>query len=384
MADNKDPFAEFAVQEPAEAPADPFAEFATQPDSTERSKAMLRQFEGFKEKAYKDTGGVVTVGYGRTGADVTPATKTTREIEEQKLSQRLNETEIPFLKGEGLPDNPALVSIVYNLGRTGFKQSSLYPLAKQGKWDEFATKLQEFTRDRSGKVQPGLVKRRKAEADVILSELAKPAAPVAMKAPTPVPTKEKDIFEPFRTRKDVEELQKEMQQVVTPDEKKTLDEEALKQAQQTMISGKAEEIRILPSELTALARIHNVPVSSLEGWSSFLGTPEAKRRDLVGEAAEFAKYVGGTLSNMVGLGLPQKLAVETQANPNMKKALDDLRTLAEAKRSGLVRVAELAGGLKVASAGVKAAEIAAKAAKLGTAGTAAATSAAVAGELALG
>jgi len=361
------------------------AEFGQKPNNTERSKAMLRQFEGFKEKAYKDTGGVVTVGYGRTGADVTPATKTTKEIEEQKLSQRLNETEIPFLKGEGLPDNPALVSIVYNLGRTGFKKSSLYPLAKEGRWEEFADKLQQFTRDKNGTVQPGLVKRRKEEAAVILSELAKPAAPapVAMKAPV-APQKEKDVFEPFRTRKDVEALQKEMQQVVTPEEKKTLDEEALKQAQETMISGKAEEIRVLPSELTALARIHNVPVSSLEGWSSFLGTPEAKRRDFVGEAAEFAKYVGGTLSNMVGLGLPQKLAVETQANPKMRGALEDLRTLADAKRSGLVRAAEFVGGFKVASAGVKAAELAAKAAKLGTAATATAKAGAVAGELALG
>jgi hypothetical protein len=55
------------------------------------------------------------------------------------------------------------------------------------------------------------------------AEPAAPAAPVAMKAPA-APEKEKDIFEPFRTRKDVEELQKEMQQVVTPEEKKALDE----------------------------------------------------------------------------------------------------------------------------------------------------------------
>jgi putative chitinase len=217
-----------------------------------------------------------------------------------------------------------------------------------------------------------------------VAEAPKAPAPVAMKAPAPAaPKKEKDIFEPFRTRKDVQELQKQMQTAVTPEERKQLDEEAVKQAQATMISGKAEEIRILPSELTALARIHDVPVSSLEGWSSFLGTPEAKSKGLVEEAGEFAKYVGGTLSNMIGLGLPQKLAIETQANPKMKVALDDLRTLAEAKRSGLVRAAEFAGGFKVLSVPVKAAEKAAKAAKLGAAGTMAAKGAAVAGELTL-
>jgi hypothetical protein len=210
--------------------------------------------------------------------------------------------------------------------------------------------------------------------------------PVAMKAApaAPAPKKEKDIFEPFRTRKDVQELQKEMAAVVSPEEKKALDDEVLKQAQQTMISGKAEEIRILPSELTALARLHDVPVSSLEGWSSFLGTPEAKNKGLVEEVGEFAKYIGGTLSNMVGLGLPQKLAVETQANPKMRGALEDLRTLADAKRSGLVRAAEFAGGLKVLSVPIKAAETAAKAAKLGAAATTAAKGAAIAGELAVG
>jgi lysozyme len=363
------------------------AEFGQKPDATERSKAMLRQFEGFKDKAYRDTGGVVTIGYGRTGADVTPTTRTTREIEEQKLSQRLNETEIPFLRQEGLPENPALVSIVYNLGRTGFKKSSLYPLAKEGRWEEFADKLQQFTRDKSGTVQPGLVKRRKEEAAVLLAELAKPApvAPeaVAMKAPA-APKKEKDLLEPFRTRKDVQELQKEMAAVVSPEEKKALDEEAIKQAQATMISGKAEEIRVLPSELTALARIHDVPVSSLEGWSAFLGTPEAKKRDLIGEVAEFGKYIGGTLSNMITVGLPQKLAVETQANPKMRKALEDLRTLADAKRSGLVTAAEIAGGLRMAPLGLTLAEKAAKAAKLGTAATTAAKAGAVAGGLGVG
>ena len=212
---------------------------------------------------------------------------------------------------------------------------------------------------------------------------AQPAAPVAMKAPAE-PVKEKDPLEVFRTRKDFDILQKELATLVTPEERKALDEQAIKDAQRGMITGKAEEIRVLPSELTAIARKHNVPVSNLEGWSAFLGTPEAKSKGLVEDAAEFGKMLAGTAANMFGFGVPQKLVIETQSDPKMQKALEDLRTVADAKRSGLVRVAELAGGFKFAGAVVSGVEKATKAAQLGKVATQAAKAGAVATELAVG
>lgn len=358
------------------------------PTDIERTKEFLKKHEGFRTETYLDTGGVPTIGFGRTGAGVKPGTKTTVQAEEQKLEQRLNEVELPFLRKEGLPEHPALISLIYNLGASGFKSSGLYPLAKQGRWEEMAQKMQEFTRDRKGQVQPGLVKRRREEADMLVADLAKPKAEAAtMTKPAagpavPAQAKEESALDVFRTRKDFEVLKKEMDKFITPEEKKSLDTEAIKQAQQAIISGKAEEIRVLPSELVALSRKHNVPLDSLEGWSAFMGTPEAKRKGITEEAGEFLKYVGGTLSNMLALGVPQKVAIETQSNPKMKAALEDLRTLAEAKRSGAVRAAEIIGGFRVGTGLVTAAGKAAQAAQLGKAATTAVKAGTAATELA--
>jgi putative chitinase len=408
MADNKDPFSEFAVQEQPEAPADPFAEFATQqaapvvataPQKTtdtesvvleEAKKAGLQgkelaafmaqtAHESHDFRAMKEYGGGKQSYSGGQRYMGRGPIQLTHDYNYKKFGDKLG---IDLLNNPELAADPRIGAQI----AVEYWKDQVRP--KVSNWDDVFQHSRAINRPsaKSAAEVRGM-EDRTAKYQKYSAQLVQPEAPpVAIKAPAPAaaPKKEKDIFEPFRTRKDVEELKKEMQAVVSPEEKKTLDEEAIKQAQATMISGKAEEIRILPSELTALARMHDVPVSSLEGWSSFLGTPEAKRKGIVEEAGEFAKYIGGTLSNMVGLGLPQKLAVETQANPKMRMALEDLRTLADAKRSGLVRAAEFAGGFKVASAGIKAAEVAAKAAKLGAAGTAAAKAGAVAGELVLG
>jgi putative chitinase len=402
MADNKDPFAEFALQEQPETAADPFAEFAAPapavvaaPQKTtdvesivleEAKKAGLQgqelaafmaqtSHESDKFRAMEEYGsGKKSYSGGRRYMGRGPI-QLTHDYNYKKFGDKL---------GIDLVNNPELAADPRIGTQIALEYWKDQVRPRVSDWNDVFQHSRAINKP-SAKSAAEIrgMEDRIAQYQKYSAQFAEPApAPVAMKAPA-APKKEKDIFEPFRTRKDVEELQKEMQQVVTPEEKKALDEEAIKQAQAGMISGKAEEIRILPSELTALARLHDVPVSSLEGWSSFLGTPEAKSKGLIEEAGEFAKYVGGTLSNMVGLGLPQKLAIETQANPKMKTALDDLRTLAEAKRSGLVRAAEFAGGFKVASAGIKAAEVAAKAAKLGAAGTVAAKAGAVGTELAI-
>jgi len=212
------------------------------------------------------------------------------------------------------------------------------------------------------------------------SKLAAPvAATMAKPAPGPAaPAKGKDdsVLDVFRTRKDFEVLQKEMNQFVTPEEKKSLDTGVIKQGQQ-------EGIRVLPSELVALSRKHNVPLDSLEGWSAFLGTPEAKRKGLIEEAGEFFKFFGGTLSNILAFGVPQKAAIEAQSNPKMKAALEDLRTLAEAKRSGVLRGAEMVAGLMAGTGLVGAVGKAAQAAQLGKAATTAVKAGTVASELAV-
>ena len=48
---------------------------------------FLRRHEGLRLSAYKCTGGVSTIGYGHTGADVLPGMTITREQAEQLLRE---------------------------------------------------------------------------------------------------------------------------------------------------------------------------------------------------------------------------------------------------------------------------------------------------------
>ena len=139
-----------------------------------RSKDFLRQHEGFKSTAYQDTGGILTIGFGRTGKNVKPGMTTTPQKEAAWMKKRLNQEEVAFLKREGLPINASLISTVYNLGWPRFKKSSLYKLAKEGNWEAYANELGKFVHDAKKQKQPGLIRRRKEEADYIRQTLVKP------------------------------------------------------------------------------------------------------------------------------------------------------------------------------------------------------------------
>lgn len=129
--------------------------------------ALTKQFEGLRLEAYRDTGGVWTVGYGHTGRDVKPARKVT-EFEAEVLLRadlrdavacvnRAVEVEIEQHQFD------ALVDFCYNAGRGNFERSSL--LAKLN-LEDFAGAAAQFGLwvNVDMKPVPGLVRRRAAEA----------------------------------------------------------------------------------------------------------------------------------------------------------------------------------------------------------------------------
>jgi len=186
--------------------------------------------------------------------------------------------------------------------------------------------------------------------------------PLAKYAPVPTaqekPEEEPGFLDMLQIRSDSGKVLADIQQRVSPEERTKLD----KQAYETpIISGKVEEMRILPSELEGIARRHGIPSSKLRSfdWSAFFGAPEATGT-LGGELSQFFGQALGTASEMIGLGIPQKIAIEAQDDPQFRAALDDLRTVALAKKSGALQIAELAGGFKV---GLSAAKYAGKAAQ---------------------
>lgn len=121
--------------------------------------------EGYRGEAYKDTVGILTLGFGET-AGVKMGDKTTPE---RALVQLLESTEkhadairqcirVPLYQHEF----DAYVSLAYNIGTGAFCRSTL---VKKLNAKDYAGACEEIRRwnKAGGKVLPGLVKRREAE-----------------------------------------------------------------------------------------------------------------------------------------------------------------------------------------------------------------------------
>jgi len=130
---------------------------------------LVRNFEGLRLKAYPDpgTGGDPwTIGYGHTGPDVHPGLVWTQDQSTDALIADLATAEaFVALKAPVCTDNQfaALVSFAFNCGRANLGSSSLLRFHNQK--DYAAAKLQ-FGKwvHAAGRVLPGLVRRRAAEA----------------------------------------------------------------------------------------------------------------------------------------------------------------------------------------------------------------------------
>ena len=158
--------------------------------------AKLKQWEGLKTKAYKDAGGVWTIGYGHTamagepkpraGMVITPAEA--ESILLKDLTQY--EAAVESLVKVELNDNQfaALVSFVYNIPLVSFKKSKLLKKLNAGNYDAVPTELMKWTKAGGKKIQ-GLVNRRQAEGYLWME-----GAYVTSKNIVPEPKKENLLF----------------------------------------------------------------------------------------------------------------------------------------------------------------------------------------------
>ena len=130
----------------------------------------LKQWEGLKTKAYKDAGGVWTIGYGHTAAAGTPAPHQgmviTASEAESILLKDLTQYEAAVENNVNvkLNDNQfaALVSFAFNVGINAFKNSTLLKKLNSGNFDAVPVELRKWVKAGGKKVQ-GLVNRRQAE-----------------------------------------------------------------------------------------------------------------------------------------------------------------------------------------------------------------------------
>jgi len=135
---------------------------------------LIKHFEGFYSKPYKDPIGIPTIGYGFTyypsdRRKVTLNDKPiTKEIGESMLKEVLRgyELDVERLVKKPLTQNQfdALVSFTYNLGATNFSKSTLLKKINVNPNDK--TIASEFIKwnKAGGKVFAGLTRRREAEA----------------------------------------------------------------------------------------------------------------------------------------------------------------------------------------------------------------------------
>ncbi len=143
---------------------------------TEEGLALIKEFEGFRARAYRDAVGVWTVGYGHTsmaGApQVTPDFVVTREEGAKILA---HDVEL-FAKGVRasvhvpLSDAQfsALVSFAYNVGVGAFRNSSVLKAVNARDFDAVPRRLNLWVKA-GGRTLPGLVRRRAAEGVLFLA-----------------------------------------------------------------------------------------------------------------------------------------------------------------------------------------------------------------------
>ena len=146
----------------------------------EKGLTLIKSFEGFYSKPYKDPIGIPTIGYGFTYylPDRRKVTMQDREISEHQASCMLQEVlkgyenDVNRLVKSKLTQNQfdALVIFTFNLGAGNLASSTL--LKKVNKNPNDPSIANEFAKWRlaGGKVFAGLVRRRKAEADLYFSK----------------------------------------------------------------------------------------------------------------------------------------------------------------------------------------------------------------------
>jgi lysozyme len=142
-----------------------------------RTIELIKHFEGCKLTAYKDGGGVWTIGYGTTsaagvGIDPHEGMTITQEQAEVLLHKTIDRFAPAVASRITVPlssnEFGACLSLAYNVGTQAFAASTLLKHLNAGKKDLAAAEFKRWNRD-NGKVVKGLTVRRAAETELFLT-----------------------------------------------------------------------------------------------------------------------------------------------------------------------------------------------------------------------
>lgn len=136
---------------------------------------FIARFEGLSLTAYHLAGeDYYTIGYGHTGPDVKPGerisegrARTLLKRDTKWASEAVNEHVKVNLKQN---QHDALTSFVFNVGEGAFTLSTLLRRLNAGERHAVPYELNRWTRDSTGSVSPGLVRRRGAEGRLFVGD----------------------------------------------------------------------------------------------------------------------------------------------------------------------------------------------------------------------
>ena len=132
---------------------------------------FIKAHEGLRLTAYKDIGGVLTIGYGHTGSDVKVGAIWDQSQVDKALKTDLqiafnavkSYTKVPLSDKQAA----ALTSFVFNLGQGAFRSSTLLIVVNNKDWIGSAKELIRWDKV-GGEEVKGLLIRRLEEAALFL------------------------------------------------------------------------------------------------------------------------------------------------------------------------------------------------------------------------
>ena len=134
--------------------------------TSDKGFELIKKFEGCELKAYQDSVGVWTIGYGHTKG-VEEDQEITQDEAEDMLASELDEYE-GYIRDMVECDLEqcqfdALVAWVYNLGPTNLRSSTMLKRLNANDLDDVPAQIRRWNKA-GGKVLAGLTRRREAEA----------------------------------------------------------------------------------------------------------------------------------------------------------------------------------------------------------------------------
>lgn len=129
-------------------------------------RRLIQNYESCRLKAYRDSNGIWTIGWGHTGPEVVQGLEWTQDKADQVFAADLGRFEraVENFLGQSATQGQfdAMVSLAYNIGTEGFRTSSVLRRFNSGDLKGSARAFALWIKDNDS-IEEGLVYRRAAE-----------------------------------------------------------------------------------------------------------------------------------------------------------------------------------------------------------------------------